>query len=633
MSLVSRAAISVVILGGVATGYTVWKRGAAAAARVEYRSAPAGEQTVVKSVSASGILQPFRTIDVKSKAGGRVVELKVEPGDLIKPGQLIARIDPVDMKANYDAAKAAEDVDIAHERQAEQSLIMQKRVNPAQLAQSLESLNASRAKLKQADESLDYQKQLSTAQVTEAQQAIETARIRMLQAQKQAEAQPKLSETSIAEAEASLQDSQETVRQMKEATHPQQLALAQSTLDQAKSNLSNAESNLKRMNDLVAQGFASQKGVEDAQTQRDNARAALSTASKKIETVKSEQDAELRAVEARVRRARATLDNVKANAVQVELRKHDLEAARSALKQVEASLMTAQANAVQNRVRQQDVEAARAAVRQADAALKLTEANLMQERLRQEDVRAAKAQIVRSNVQTRNADVNLKETTIVAPSEGWAPDTEFVVTKKYIDQGTIIPSATSPVATGVAIVQIADRSKMFVDAQVDEASVASVSTGQEVDITLDAFPNTPYSGKVKRVDPQAEVVQNVTYIHVQVEILDADARLKPAMNATCEFIVDRKKNVLAVPSEAVKEAQDGSKYVEVLDPKKSPEPERVTIETGIEGMTYTEITGGKLKKNMNVVTATIQPSIGAPGAGPSGQSGPPRMPRSMGGGR
>ncbi len=636
MNWFSRLVLSTLVIAGGIGGYRFWQRGAAAAGRIEYRTAKAEEQTVVKSVSASGLLQAFRTVDVKSKAGGRVVELLVEPGDLIKPGQLIARIDPVDMKATFDSARAAEEADGARVRQAQRTLEMQQKQNPATLEQAREAVNGARARLQQAQDSLEHQQTLTGAQIAEALQAVETARVRSTQAQKQSDAQPLLTATAIAEAEASLSDAQEALRQMKEATHPQGLAVAQTAVDQAKANLTNANQNLKRTRDLIAEGFASQKNVEDAETQQSNAKSALTSAQKKLDTNKAEQEAEVRAAEARVRRARATVDNVKANAVQVDLRKSDLEAAQSTLKQSEASLKTAQANSIQNRVRQQEVESSRAALRQSAAALKLTEANLLQESVRVEEVIAAQKQIVRSSVQTRNAEVNLQETTITAPSTGWPAGTEFVVTKKYIDQGTIIPSATSPVATGVAIVQIADRSRMFVDAQVDEASLASVSNEQEVDIMLDAFPNTPYSGKVTRVDPQAEAIQNVTYIHVQIEITDADARLKPGMNATCEFIVDRKKNVLAVPSEAVKEAQDGSKYVEVLDAKKQPPvPERVTVVVGIEGMVHTEITGGQLPKGAEVVIATILPLTATPGGGGMGggsQGGMPRMPRSMGGG-
>jgi HlyD family secretion protein len=234
------------------------------------------------------------------------------------------------------------------------------------------------------------------------------------------------------------------------------------------------------------------------------------------------------------------------------------------------------------------------------------------------------ARLVRAQVAARNAKVNLDQTTVLAPREG-------VVVTKLVDEGTIIQSGLSAFSAGSPIVQIADTSRMFVDAQVDEADIALIEEGQSVFITLDAYPNSPKAGKVRKVFPITEVVQNVTYIHVQVEIdpADVDERLRPGMNATCEFLVEEVQNVLTVPSEAVKDVGDQTE-VTVIKNMKEPlweetNQEKRKVEVGLRGDEKTEIKEG-LKQGENVVTQIIQPITAQSGGFGGGGGGAPRGP-------
>jgi HlyD family secretion protein len=66
----------------------------------EERSAPLYEKVatarrdIVVSASASGAIEPVLTVDVKSKASGEIIEMRVETGDDVRSGQLLARVDP-----------------------------------------------------------------------------------------------------------------------------------------------------------------------------------------------------------------------------------------------------------------------------------------------------------------------------------------------------------------------------------------------------------------------------------------------------------------------------------------------------------------------------------------------------------
>ena len=97
-------------------------------------------------------------------------------------------------------------------------------------------------------------------------------------------------------------------------------------------------------------------------------------------------------------------------------------------------------------------------------------------------------------------------------------------------------------SSGQNLLQIGDTSKMYVDVTVDETDIAAVEEGQNVDVAIEAYPGMPFEGKVIRIDPQAVVLQNVTSVHVRVEVdnsVPTFALLKPGMNATCEFVMEK----------------------------------------------------------------------------------------------
>ena len=71
----------------------------------------ASRQTIVSSVEATGTIEPIRIIEVKSQAGGEVLDLPVELGDNIEQGTLLVRIDPRDV--NNAHAQAQADLDVA----------------------------------------------------------------------------------------------------------------------------------------------------------------------------------------------------------------------------------------------------------------------------------------------------------------------------------------------------------------------------------------------------------------------------------------------------------------------------------------------------------------------------------------
>jgi HlyD family secretion protein len=534
----------------------------AGAAKTQYQTAEVQKTDLKQTVSATGTVQPLTTVDIKSRAGGEVKLLAVDVGAIVKPGQLIARIDPTDSQTTFNQAQA--------------------------------DVRAGNARISQTQQTLNLQRKTSAASIQDARAQVRAAESRLAQAAAQAKAQPTLTEAAIRQARASLTSAEQQLKQLRQATNPQATADAATSLTSAAATLRNAEQNLKRQQQLLAKGFVSQAEADAAQTARDVAQANYDASRSRTQTVGAGQTAAIAAAEARVSEARA-------------------------------ALRSAEAQRIQNSLRQQDVANARASLTQARAGLATALANQQQIGIRAADIDQARAQIARSQASLQNAQVQLSSTTIRAPRAG-------VILQKYLEQGTIIASGQSLTSQGTSIVQIGDLSRIFINALVDEADVAQIKLGQKVNITLDAFPDEEFKGVVRRIDPRGATDQNITTILTQVEVLKPTANLRPGLNAECEFIVSEKKDVLVVPTRAVRSERGGrdggdrsgggkgpepKKYVQVLDAENKPQRKEVT--TGLESGENVEITSG-LKEGEKVVTGTIDPNS-PKGGGPGGPGG------------
>jgi HlyD family secretion protein len=83
-------------------------------APVVYQAIPVARRDIVVSAQASGTIQPDTVVEVKSKASGEILELKVETGQLVKRGELMVRIDPRNPRNLLAQAQA--DLEVAEAR-------------------------------------------------------------------------------------------------------------------------------------------------------------------------------------------------------------------------------------------------------------------------------------------------------------------------------------------------------------------------------------------------------------------------------------------------------------------------------------------------------------------------------------
>ena len=169
----------------------------------------------------------------------------------------------------------------------------------------------------------------------------------------------------------------------------------------------------------------------------------------------------------------------------------------------------------------------------------------------------ADAALIKARTNLSIARLRLADATVTAPTNG-------TIIEKPVSLGMVITSATSSASGGTTILRMADLSKVRMRAFVNETDIGNVKPGQVATVTVDAFPNRRFVGIVEQVEPSAVVQSSVTMFPVLVSLNNLDGALKPGMNGQVTMEVARHDNVLAVPSDAIRNARDAATVASML---------------------------------------------------------------------
>jgi HlyD family secretion protein len=144
-------------------------------------------------------------------------------------------------------------------------------------------------------------------------------------------------------------------------------------------------------------------------------------------------------------------------------------------------------------------------------------------------VRSAEAAIASARARVRVTEEALENTNVRAPFDG-------VVIKKRAEIGeTVSPFGVAGQATreGGAIATIADLGELEVQAEVSENGVAKLTDAMPAEVKLRAYQDQVYKGRLRQIFPSADRAKAI--VEVRVSILNADANVKPEMNAQVTF--------------------------------------------------------------------------------------------------
>jgi HlyD family secretion protein len=228
--------------------------------------------------------------------------------------------------------------------------------------------------------------------------------------------------------------------------------------------------------------------------------------------------------------------------------------------------------------------------------------------------------------------VDLARCTIYSPIDG-------TVISRNVDVGqTVAANFTSPTLFEIAN----DLTRMQIDAYVSEADIGAVEPGQQVNFTVDAFPDRIWHGRVAQVRNAATMVQNVVTYDTVIDVENPELKLRPGMTANVSIVIAHRQDALKVPNAAfryqppesaamarptdstpsprqkggartdarsdgrpspAKVADAATRLVYRLTPSGTPAPTRIT--TGISDSISTEVIDG-LRDGDEVIVGTTQ---------------------------
>jgi HlyD family secretion protein len=150
---------------------------------------------------------------------------------------------------------------------------------------------------------------------------------------------------------------------------------------------------------------------------------------------------------------------------------------------------------------------------------------------------------------------------------------------------TVMDVAPGAIVGPTDIITVVDPSKLVFSAQVDETDIGKVNSNQQIIVTLDAFPGQQFQAKISEIGFVTQVSSSgATVVPIKIELAgDINSKLIVGMNGDAEIVLQEKKNVLSLPTEAIVNG-------EVTLP--GNEAKKVKVQTGLEGDTDVEITAG-----------------------------------------
>lgn len=150
----------------------------------------------------------------------------------------------------------------------------------------------------------------------------------------------------------------------------------------------------------------------------------------------------------------------------------------------------------------------------------------------------------------------------------------------------IVTDVGETVIAGTTVLKIAAIDNLFFEIELDQEDFGLVELGQNVEVVLDSFPDTTFTGVVSEMPFFADETSEDFVIKVTLEPLE-DTKLFIGMNGDAEIKIEQTPTqTTALIFDSVFEDQDGT-YVWIVDGNEILQKEY--IEVGLEGDIYTQV--------------------------------------------
>jgi HlyD family secretion protein len=185
----------------------------------------------------------------------------------------------------------------------------------------------------------------------------------------------------------------------------------------------------------------------------------------------------------------------------------------------------------------------------------------------------AHALVARAQARLDTLSTQLSYASVTSPLAGRVLDV-------FVEEGNAVSPVTA-VTGGTLLLSLAGTESLYLEGKVDENEVARVEVGQDARIRTEAFDGRVFTGRVDKIAPLGERIQNVTYFEVEIEITDPEAELlRPRMSGDADIVAEVVKNALVIPETALRYRGDQI-YVEWVNRDGNPGLEPRDLEIGI----------------------------------------------------
>jgi HlyD family secretion protein len=237
---------------------------------------------------------------------------------------------------------------------------------------------------------------------------------------------------------------------------------------------------------------------------------------------------------------------------------------------------------------------------------------------------ATGAQLSQSRASLQEARDNLAKTRLVSPIAGR-------VVRLAVEEGEVAVPGTFSRETGL-LMTVADLSVILAKVQVDETDVVRLTPDDSVEVTIDAYQDTTFVGRVTRISHSAQLTATQTAsgsndravdFDVEVTLQDPPEDIRPDLSCTARIVTDTRSNALSIPIIALtvrdheRVPNENTPPADTLKPKRrNREAEGVfvvrdgvatfrPVKVGIAGDEYFEVLDG-VREGETIVGGTYQ---------------------------
>src|SRR3989442_9280355 len=228
----------------------------------------------------------------------------------------------------------------------------------------------------------------------------------------------------------------------------------------------------------------------------------------------------------------ASRDQAQDTLAQVQAR---LNATQERVVQLRARLNNAQTAQKRIQLRERKVQTLEAEVEKAQASVRLVQTEVERSAMRQDKLRILEAHLKEVRAKVERVGQSLQDTLLRSPIDG-------VISRKRVEEGQLVQN-------GQPVLVISDPRDVWILANIKESSIREVAVGKPVDITVDAYPDRHFEGKVESIGaaaisefalfpPTGSFTKVEQRIPVQIAVANPDGLLKPGMMVVIGIVKD-----------------------------------------------------------------------------------------------